>query len=193
MPEIVKIILILPRFQICGFSRRLGNKKHSCFLGASRGVFPNAGLSHHVSLLKTIFFSRASRGVCFFTRCKLPHEQNGSPRASPQTDLLYLVFPTKRIALPGLPREQILSTWAPPRTELLYLGFPTNRIVCSKSARGGNSVRGEAQVEQFCSWGSPGRAILFVGRSLFWHFTELEVGRDLIGFNFFASPKPKLR
>ena len=26
-----------------------------------------------------------------------------------------------------------------------------------------NSVRGEAQVEQFCSWRSSGRAILFVG------------------------------
>ena len=86
------------------------SSQNAFFLSASRGVFPNAGLSHHVSLLKTIFFSRASRGVCFFTRCKLPHEQNGSPRASPQTDLFYLVFPTKRIALPGLPREQILST-----------------------------------------------------------------------------------
>ena len=59
--------------------------------------------------LKPYFFPRFARCM-FFNRCKLPHEQNGSPRASPQTDLFYLVFHTKRIALPGLPREQILST-----------------------------------------------------------------------------------
>ena len=34
-----------------------------------------------------------------------------------------------------------------------------NRIAGSKSVLGGNSVRGEAQVEQFCSWGGVGRRL----------------------------------
>ena len=66
MPEIVKIILILPRFQVCGFSRRLGTKKHCFFLRASRGILPNAGLPPHVCLLKIVFFLRALRGVWGF-------------------------------------------------------------------------------------------------------------------------------
>ena len=86
------------------------SSQNAFFLSASRGVFPNAGLSQHVSLLKTIFLPalRAvyvfSLGASFLTN-KMP-----LPGASPQTDLFYLVSPTKRIALPGLPREQILST-----------------------------------------------------------------------------------
>ena len=132
------------------------------FSRASRGVsccFPRPGLSSPMKAfpimcpgLKPYFFPRASRGVCFFCGspdASFPTKQNGSPWASPRTDLLYLGFPTNRIALLGLPDEQILSTWAPPRTELLYWGFPTNRIAGSKSVLGGNSVRGKAQVEQF--------------------------------------------
>ena len=86
--------------------------QNAFLLCASRRVFPNEGLPIMCPGLKTYLFPRASRGVCFFffTRCKLPHEQNGSPWASPRTDLLYLGFPTNRIALPGLPHEQILST-----------------------------------------------------------------------------------
>ena len=62
------------------------------FLCASRGVFPNEGLSHHVSRLKTFFFPALRAVYVFF-----------SPDAS---------FPTNRMALPGLPHEQICSTWA---------------------------------------------------------------------------------
>ena len=128
MPEIVKIILILPRFQICGFSRRLGTKKHCFFLRASRGVFPNAGLSHHVSLLKTIFFP-ALRAVYVFSLDAsfltnkmalpgLPHKQICSTWSSPRRELLYQGFPANRSCLPELPHEQNYSTWVSPRTEL---------------------------------------------------------------------------
>jgi hypothetical protein len=85
------------------------SSQNAFFLSASRGVFPNAGLSHHVSLLKTIFlyFSPALRAVYVF-----------SPDAS---------FLTNKMALRGLPHKQICSTWSSPRRELLYQGFPANR------------------------------------------------------------------
>ena len=116
--------------------------QNAFFVCASRGVFPNEGLSHHVSRLQTVFFPRASRGVCFFCGspdASFPTKQNGSPWA-PRTELLYS------------PRTDPVYL-SSPRTELLYWGVPTNRIAGSKSVLGGNSVRGEAQVEQFCSWG----------------------------------------
>ena len=118
--------------------------QNAFFLCASRGVFPNEGLSHHVSRLKTVFFPCASRGVCFF-----------SPDAS---------FPTNRMALPGLPHEQICSTWASSRTQLFYLGFPTNRSCLPELPHEQNystwvSPRTELQVANLFL-----EVILFVGK-----------------------------
>ena len=137
-PDHAKTTSSLPQPKICEFSKRIDSKKlcffpalraeslcfflvQPCsrslqrppdflssqtvfFLVASRRVLPNAGLSHHVSLLKTIFFPRASRGVIFL------------PDAS---------FLASKMALPGL----------------LFVGKP----------KWSNSVRGEAQVDSFCS------------------------------------------
>ena len=98
------------------------------FLSASRGVFPNAGLSHHVSLLKNMFFP-ALRAVYVFSLDAsfltnkmvlpgLPHKQICSTWSSPRRKLLYQGFPANRSCLPELPHEQHYSTWVSPRTEL---------------------------------------------------------------------------
>ena len=102
--------------------------KNMFFLRASREVFPHAGLSHHVSLLKTIVFP-AIRAVYVFSIDAsfltnkmalpgLPHKQICSTWSSPRRELLYQDFPANRSCLPELPHEQNYSTWVSPRTEL---------------------------------------------------------------------------
>jgi hypothetical protein len=152
-----------------------------------------------VSRLKTVFFSpRFARCMFFlwFTRCKLPHETEialpGLPHeqicstwASPRTELLYLGFPTNRSCLPELPHEQNYSTGVSPRTELQVANLFLEVILFVGKPRESNSVLGEA-------WGGVLNLILLFFCSRILHFAELGVGRDLIGFNIFASPNQKL-